>query len=274
MKISELFFKKISGYFPKLQTSLKNARYKDNYIDYTKKAFISAIFVSLMIFFFISTMLLIFESSILFAIPFLIIFFLFSFYFLMNKPSFDILNAEKQIDSEIVSAIRFLSLELKSERSLYNSINNISKNFVIIGIYFDEIVNEIKLGNTMEKALSEAVETCPSAHLRSVYWQLLNSLQTGTDITKSLEVLLNDIVEEQKIQIEEYGRELNALSLFYMMIAIIIPTIGFTILLAVLTFLGITVALPLLLTVWMLLTLVQFFFLKFTANRRPSVEAH
>jgi hypothetical protein len=86
--------------------------------------------------------------------------------------------------------------------------------------------------------------------------------------------LLDDIVEEQKIKIEEYGRELNALSLFYMMVAIIIPTIGFTILLAVLTFVGLIISLPILLTTWMLLTLVQFFFLRFTANRRPSVEAH
>ncbi len=250
------------------------ARYDDEPEKYVKKAFISALMIGLLTFISITMLLIVFDLSILFAIPFLIIFFLFSFYFLLNKPSFDILRAEKQVESEIVSAIRFLSLELKSERSLYNAIINMSKNFVLIGIYFDEIVNEIKLGSTMEKALMDAVETSPSPHLRSVYWQLLNSLQTGTDITQSLEVLLSDIVEEQKIKIEEYGRELNALSLFYMMLAIIIPTIGFTILLAVLTFLGITIALPLLLATWMVLTLGQFFFLKFTANRRPSVEVH
>lgn len=274
MKILSLFFKKLSNNFPKLATNLKIARYKDTSEEYVKKSFISALVIGLLVFVTFTLFLIVFNSSILFAIPFMIMFFLFSFYFLINKPSFDILKAEKHIESEIVSAIRFLSLELKSERSLYNAIINLSKNFVLIGIYFDEIVNEIKLGNTMEKALSEAVETSPSPHLRSIYWQLLNSLQTGTDITHSLEVLLNDIVEEQKIKIEEYGRELNALSLFYMMVAIIIPTIGFTILLAVLTFLGITVSLPILLTTWMMLSLTQFFFLKFAANRRPSVEVH
>jgi len=196
------------------------------------------------------------------------------FYYFINKPLFDILNAEKQIESEIVSAIRFLILELKSERSVYNALMNTSKNFVLIGIYFDEIINEIKLGNTMEKALNNAVELCPSSHLRSVYWQLLNSLQTGTDITVSLDVLLEDIVEEQKIKIEEYGRELNALSLFYMMISIILPTIGFTIVLAVLTFLGIIIGLPLLIFVWLMLAVVQYLFLRFTSKRRPSVEAH
>lgn len=198
----------------------------------------------------------------------------FTFFFFINKPNYDILRAEKQTESEIVSAIRFLILELRSEHSLYNAISNASKNFTIIGIYFDEVVNEVRLGKTMETALNDAVEGCPSFHLRSVYWQLLNSLQTGADITESLEVLLEDIVEEQKIKIEGYGRELNALSLFYMMIAIIIPTIGLTILLAVLTFLGITVSIWVLIALWLFLTLVQFLFLKFSTSRRPSVEAH
>lgn len=196
------------------------------------------------------------------------------FFVFINKPAYDVLKAEKYIDSEIVSAIRFLILEIRSERSLYNAIEHTGKNFVLIGIYFDEIVNEVKLGKTMELALSEAVELCPSSHLRSVYWQLLNSLQTGTDITTSLDVLLEDIVDEQKIKIEEYGRELNALSLFYMMVSIIIPTIGLTILLAVLTFLGVNVNLILLLVLWVFLSLIQYMFLRFSSSRRPSVEAH
>ena len=273
MKI-EFFFDKLTSNFPKLPISLKTARYKDAPKAYTKKAFISALIMSVALLFFLLTILTIFQLPIVISFLFFIIFFIFNFYFLINKPSFDVLRAEKQIESEIVSAVRFLILELKSERSLYNAMINTSNNFVLIGIYFDEIVNEVKLGNTMEKALTEAVEICPSTHLRSVYWQLLNSLQTGADITESLEILLNDIVEEQKIKIEEYGRELNALSLFYMMVAIIIPTIGLTILLAVLTFIGINVPLFLLIFLWAMLSLIQFFFLKFTANRRPSVEAH
>jgi pilus assembly protein TadC len=274
MNILSSFFEKIAGQFPNLENNLRTARYRDDVITHTKKAFMSSLMLSLFIAFMLITILIAFILPFLIILPFIIIFFIFSFYFLMNKPAFDVLRAERYIESEIVSAIRFLILELKSERSLYNAIFNTSKNFVLIGIYFEEIINEVKLGNTMEKALTDAVELCPSAHLRSVYWQLLNSLQTGTDITESLEILLDDIVEEQKIKIEEYGRELNALSLFYMMVSIIIPTIGFTILLAVLSFLGIIVSLPLLIILWMILTLIQFFFLKFTANRRPSVEAH
>jgi flagellar protein FlaJ len=144
----------------------------------------------------------------------------------------------------------------------------------MVGIYLDEIVDKVKMGKTLEQAILEAVETCPSAHLRALYWQLLNSLQTGADITSALRVQLDDIVENQKILIEEYGRELNALSLFYMMLSIIIPTVGFTIVTAVLTFIGAPITLWMLIGIWAFLTVIQYFFLMITARRRPSVEAH
>ena len=249
-------------------------RYRDTPIDFTRKAFISSIFVASFMFLFLLVIFSVFQTPIFIAFVFFFIVFFFMFFFFINRPAYDILRVERQIESEIVSAIRFLILELRSERSLYNAVVNTSNNFVLIGLYFDEIVNDVKLGKTMESALTEAVERCPSAHLRSVYWQLLNSLQTGADVSESLEVLLDDIVDEQKIKIEEYGRELNALSLFYMMIAIIIPTIGLTILLAVLTFVGVNVTLWLLFALWLLLTLGQYLFLKFSSSRRPAVEAH
>lgn len=218
--------------------------------------------------------ILTFKLSFFFVPLGFIISFFFMFYVLMNKPQYSLFKTEKYIEGEIVSMIRFLVLEIKTERSIYRALINTSENFVITGIYFDEIIDRVKLGKTLEQAINEAVELCPSSHLRNVYWQLLNSLQTGSDITISLSVLLDDIVEEQKIRIEEYGRELNALSLFYMMVAIIVPTVGFTIVSAILTFVGFPIPLGLLITLWVVLTLVQYFFLMMSSSRRPAVEAY
>ncbi len=273
-KISSLFFENLAEKFPGLKVNLRLARYKDSAAEYVKKALFSSLFIGGFFLLFFLGFLSAFNSPI--WISFVLFFFagVFTFFFFINKPAHDVLKAKKATESEIVSAIRFLILELRSERSLYNAISATSKNFTLIGIYFDEIVNDVKLGRTMEAALNNAVELCPSVHLRSVYWQLLNSLQTGADISESLEVLLGDIVDEQKIKVEEYGRELNALSLFYMMVAIIIPTIGLTILFAVLTFLGFTISIWVLLILWVFLSFIQYMFLKFSSSRRPSVEAH
>jgi len=196
------------------------------------------------------------------------------FSFFLHQPRLNAVKAGREVETEIVSAVRFLILELKSERSLYHALVSTSENFTLIGIYLDEIVAKVKMGKTLEEALQEAVEMTPSEHLRNVYWQLLNSLQTGADITSSLRVLLQDVVEEQKIRIQEYGRELNAISLFYMMTAIIIPTVGFTIITALLTFAGISFGLGVLIVVWLLLAAIQYGFLMISSNRRPAVEAY
>lgn len=242
--------------------------------QHVKEALLSALISSLIIGLFMFTIASAYDGSSIFAVIMFVLAFFFIFYAFINGPQYQMVKSKKYIEGEIISAIRFLVLEIKSETSLYNAIVNTAKNFPLIGIYFDEIVDKVKMGKTLEQSLMEAVELCPSSHLRNIYWQLLNSLQTGSDITSSLSVLLDDIVEEQKIKISEYGRELNAFSLFYMMIAIIIPTVGFTIVSAILTFIGASLGTGSLLTLWLGLTILQYFFLTMATNRRPAVEAY
>lgn len=269
-----LLFDNLAKNFPMLEPSLKSARMSYTPGNYLKRCLISALALSVGIGLILGTLSVAFELGLWFATIFFFVFFVFFFYYFFNIPQFYVLKAEKVIESEIVSAIRFLVMEIKSERSLYSAMENTSKNFSLTGIYFDEIINGVKLGKTLERAINEAVEVCPSPHLRQVYWQLLNSIQTGADITDSLENLLEDIVEKQKIRVEEYGRELNALALFYMMISIIIPTIGLTIVTAVLTFIGVVISLPLLISIWLAISIVQYLFLIMSSYRRPAVEAY
>ncbi|MBN1274761.1 type II secretion system F family protein [Candidatus Woesearchaeota archaeon] len=269
-----MLFHKLATYFPLLGQHLRVARIDKSSERFLKEAVFSSLVFSLAFFFvfLIISLMLSFSPAIAFVAFFIILFF--TFYAFINRPQYNALKAEQVVESEIVSAVRFLILELRSERSLYGAITNVSRNFSLIGIYFDEIIDKVKMGKTLEQALNEAVELCPSPHLRNVYWQLLNSLQTGADITSALQVLLDDIIESQKIHIQEYGRELNALSLFYMMVSIIIPTVGFTIITAVLTFIGFPIGIGLLIGVWVLLSIVQYFFLMIAAHRRPTVEAY
>ncbi len=272
--ISELFFENLARKFSFLEPSLKTARINVEPAVYLKNSLLSAVYFSLFIFFLLLIISYFFSVNILFSVVIALFFFLFFFYYFINKPRFSVLKAEMLVESEIVYAVRFLILELKTQSSLFDALVTTSKNFALIGVYLDEIIEKVKLGKTLEDSLLEAVEVCPSPHLRNVYWQLLNSLQTGADVTPALETLLEDIVESQKIRIEEYGRELNALSLFYMMIAIVIPTIGLTIIIAVLTFMGFPISLGFLIFIWVLLTVIQYFFLMLTSNRRPAVEGY
>src|SRR3989338_4405384 len=150
-------------------------------------------------------------------------------FFFMKMPESKIIKSRKELDAEITSAIRFIVLDLKANASIYAALENLIENFEEIGKYVKEIIIEVRLGSSLEKALDDAVERVPSESFRVLLWQLLNHIQTGTDITHNLDTIVREIVEEQKIAFRKYGKKLNVVSLFYMIVAIILPTIGFTI---------------------------------------------
>ena len=129
-------------------------------------------------------------------------------------PDIKISKKEKDISKEIVFAGRYLVIEIQSGVPLYNAMVNMSKNYEIIGHYFKEVTDKVDFWTSMEDALNEAVEFIPSKDFRRILWQIINSLRTGSDISKSLSTVLEQIMREQAIEVNKYGRKLNPLAIF------------------------------------------------------------
>ncbi len=271
---------KRNSFFDKeeLIANLKIARMDIYYKDFVKNSLKVSLMMAVMLgtlffffFFFIAkdtnqpSVMLLFLPS--FAIAFYAL-----FKFFLKMPEIKIIRSRKNIDAEIISAIRFLILDLKANAPIYDALQNLSKNFDEIGRYLKDINTKVKLGLSLEDSLDEAVELVPSEHLRILFWQLINYLQTGADITQSLSTVAHEIVEKQKIDFKKYGKKLNVLSLFYMIIAIILPTIGFTMITAALIFIGFQISLTLILGFWVIFTVFQLMFLVLSGGNRPVTE--
>ena len=112
------------------------------------------------------------------------------FVYLLRLPDVKISKKAKDINKEVVFAGRYIVIEIVSGVPLYNAMHNASRNYETIGKYFREITNKVDLGTSMEDALNEAVEDMPSKDFRRILWQILNSLRTGSDISKSLSSVL------------------------------------------------------------------------------------
>ena len=153
-----MFFHKLATYFPAMEHHLRMARIDKKPERYLKEALLSSLIFSLAIFFLFLIICLSLSFSIGIAILSFFIFFFLTAYTFINKPQYNTLKAEQVVESEIVSAVRFLILELRSERSLYGAITNASKNFSLIGIYFDNLLDRVKMGKTLEQSLNEAGE--------------------------------------------------------------------------------------------------------------------
>jgi len=191
--------------------------------------------------------------------------------YMLKTPALTIAKKRREIDAEVLFAGRYLLIEFWSGVPVFDALKSVSKNYGTISDYFAEIVEMVEAGVPIEEAIDQAIELTPSPRLRKLLWQIVNSLRTGADISNSLEVILNQIEREQMIEVKGYGRKLNSLALFYMMIAVILPALGGIMLVVVSSFTGITVNLSVLLVVVAFLAFIQLMFISIIKTSRPAV---
>ena len=265
-------FQRISKAYPMLKFKLKQAGMEDKPENFIKKTFISAFYVTtgLVAFTFLVLMSINFFNGFLFLIVPIIFFIMYNY--LVKLPDLKIIRMEKEINKEIVFAGRFIIIELESGVPLYNAMANASKNFEIVGKYFKEITDKVSLGTSVEDALDEAAELAPSNDLRKILWQIVNSIRTGSNTAKSLYSVIDQITKNQIIEVNKYGKKLNPLAMFYMMIAVILPTLGMTMLIILSSFIKFELSLTILLALAGFLGFLQYMFISLIKFSRPSAE--
>jgi len=265
-------FQIIARHLPNLKHNLKKAGMNYKPEEFIKRTFLSAFYMATGIIVFLVLILAKFNVLKGIMVIFIPIIFIILFSYLLKLPDVTISKREKGVTKEIVFAGRHLIIELESGVPLYNALINISKNYEVIGKYFNEIVNKVNLGTSMEDALTEAVEFIPSNDLRRLLWQILNSIRTGSDVAKSLDSVLEQISREQIIEMNKYSKKLNPFAMFYMIIAVILPTLGVTMMIVFSSFVEIQISLTVLLVIAFFLAFTQFMFLSLIKFSRPAIE--
>jgi len=100
----------------------------------------------------------------------------------------------------------------------------------------------------------------------------VNAVKSGSDIKRVLDAIAQDIRIEKENMIKSYAQELNLWGLVYMMVAIVAPSMGVTLLLILSSFIGGSFVNEKLF--WMILVgliLFQTFFITYVRNRRPNI---
>lgn len=193
------------------------------------------------------------------------------FFFFINSPKGKMNKIVREIDHEIVYAGRFLLIELSAGLPLFDAIKNVSYAYPVIGKYFKQIVDKVETGKPIEMAINEVIEINPSVNFRKVLFQILNSMQTGGDVGRALESITDQISKEQLIKIKEYGKKLNPMVLFYLLIAVILPSLGISILALMSTFTGFSLSFANLIGINFIIGTLQLLFLSIIGGLRKGV---
>lgn len=211
-------------------------------------------------------------GSLLHLLWFFALSFVFIFNVLMRGPDGTITKRAKEVDKEILFAGRYLLIKLESGMPLINSLIEAARSYGISNKYFKEIVRDIELGTPIEKALQNAMSYTPSKKFKRILFQINNALRIGIDVRQSLEAVLEDIAQEQLIEIQRYGKKLNSFTLFYMLIAIVVPSLGLTLAVVVASLTSIEVSMTIFFVILGVLAIIQIGFITVFKAIRPKVN--
>ncbi len=262
----------LSSLFPGAHQDLIQAEYTIKLRDYCAIAFVTATTN------FILTSLLILLISLAagmnltaLAIAASIIVSIATFFTILYYPKIIATKRARKLEQQLTPALRQLLIELKSGVPLFNAMASVSNDYGEVSVEFKKIVTKINGGTRDLDAIAEATTANPSLQFRKVLWQISNALKVGSDLSHVLEVLVHDLTLAQMEKIKKYGQELSPWIMIYMMAAVILPSLGITMLMVLMSFLSASIP-PIILPILIaFLAGFQLFFMNFVSTRRPKV---
>ena len=266
------FVNRLATAFPLLKSQLRIAHLPYTPIQYLKKSLkISALYAFLftVLFFFVLEKA---KLSLLLIFPIFIILYILLFLYSLITIKSKIMKREREIDKEVLFVGRYLIVKLYSGRPLLNALTETASSKGIAPKYIKEIVDDISTGSTIEDALNNAMAYSPSDKLRRILFQINNALQLGIDATKPLESVLREIAREEELEINKYGKKLNSLVIFYMLAAIIVPSLGTAIFIVISSLVRFPIDKTALFVFVFFIVVLQFMFITFFKAIRPTVN--
>ena len=180
----------------------------------------------------------------------------------------------KDLERNLLFALRTILVQVRSGVPIFDSFVSIATgNYGQITEEFKKVIEKARSGQPVLETLEEMAVRNPSPFFRRAIWQVVNAIKSGSDIGENLECVIDSLSKEQMVQIGEYKSVLNPLAMMYMMIAVIIPSLGITVMIIISTFPGMG-KLGEQNTFWGLMggvIIMQFMFMTIIKSKRPNL---
>jgi pilus assembly protein TadC len=198
----------------------------------------------------------------------------FIFFQIISYPKVIVNKRVRSIDRNLLFVLRTILVQIRSGIPVFDTFISIATgDYGEISLEFKKVIEKVHAGKPVIESLEELTVRNPSIYFRRALWQLVNALKSGSDVGDNLENVISSLSKEQIVEIKEYQSTLNPLAMMYMMIAVIVPSLGITVMIVLSTFpgMGIMGSED---TFWALLvgvTFMQFMFMSVIKSKRPNL---
>ena len=181
-------------------------------------------------------------------------------------------NKYSQFSKELPYALRQLSTELRSGKSLFDSLDSVANaDYGVLSLEFSRLLREVRYGESTENAFIHLNSRVKSKGLSRASSEILSTLRVGGNLSNSLSIIAEDINFDMRMKLKEYSQKLNAFIMIYTFLAILAPVIVLTLLLAASVVMGDVVPANLILVLYglffpMIIVFLGFFIKKLEPN--------
>lgn len=260
----------------KLEQDLKNSGIDISREEYIAICLNTSFFVFLVLFVLSSTVLIFLRLKYFYLFSFIFAFVFAGFVFFSQSayPSIYVMRRERNIEKNLIPALQDILVQLSSGVPLFSVLVNISSaDYGELSIEFKKAVRRISAGSPEQEVLESLSKTNPSTFFKRTLWQISNGMNAGSDMSIVIQDSVRSLIEEQMIQIQNYGNKLNPLIVFYMLIAVIIPALSITFLTIISSMVNLSSTMTVILFIGLavFVILIQIMFLGLIKSRRPSL---
>jgi len=222
------FIKRTSLKHPELAFKLKKAgSYKSPYEFIYQTIYMT---VLTYLFFFIIVYLVASHNLYYFLIGFLItlLFIPLFYYFWFKILDVWITKEARDQEGDLLFISEYFLVMLESGLPLGNAIERLSKLDRPGGKFFRRVFAEVRSGKDLETALDDASRYAASESLKTLLKRLRDSLQIGVDLRDVLKNFIEEASQKKLVEIRKYSRKLNPIVMMYLLLGIVVPSLGMT----------------------------------------------
>jgi len=182
-------------------------------------------------------------------------------------------SRSNEASRELPFALRQMATELRAGIGMHDSMRSVAlSGYGALSEEFARALEEIKYGETTEKALVDMSDRINSDGLKRAVYQITRTLSSGGDLAKTLNVIAEDTAYELRMKLKDYAQKLNSFTMIYMFVAILGPVITMIMLIAASTVMGAVIPPIVLLIMYLFLFPMIVAFMAFMIKRlEPQV---
>ncbi len=190
----------------------------------------------------------------------------------MNLPAMTARKKGKNAEKNLLYALRHMTVQVRSGATLFEAMKSIAfSEYGVLSKDMDLTVKQIASGFSTASAIDSLAMRNRSKNYKKILWQLENAIRTGSDVGDVLMSMSENYFQEQKIAIQKFGREMNTITMIFLITTVIFPVMSVIVL--VLTALIPVQSIPssFLFVFLFIVGFIQFMIIGYIKEKRPPV---